>query len=146
MTESIVLVKENYVDVYNRYISITGSVAETHDKEVIICDDMKFEDRNGWCIITLLYGDCFAEEILIKLSGGKELLYCYSDDAQMDCEFLVLKNNKVIRKKYIYADTPELDEDEGYLQCEEGKEFKYWNDIDYLVEIAKNTPDKIFSL
>lgn len=146
MTESFVLIKENYHEVYNRYISITGSVFATNCDEEIICDDMKFEDKNGWCLITLLYGDNFAEEILLELSGGNELLYFYSDDVQMDCEFLAVNNNNILRKKYIYTDTPELDEDEGYLQCEEEKEFKYWNDIDYIIEIAKNTPDEIFKL
>ncbi|MBQ2922132.1 MAG: hypothetical protein IJE60_03425 [Tyzzerella sp.] len=146
MTESFVLIKENYHEVYNRYISITGSVSVTNDEEEIICDDMKFEDKNGWCLITLLYGDSFAEEILLELSGGNELLYFYSDDVQMDCEFLAVSNNNILRKKYIYADTPELDEDEGYLHCEAEKEFKYWNDIDYMIEIAKNTPDEIFKL
>lgn len=146
MTESFVLIKENYREVYNRYISITESVSTTNCEEEIICDDMKFEDKNGWCLITLLYGDSFAEEILLELSGGNELLYFYSDDVQMDCEFLAVNNNSILRKKYIYADTPELDEDEGHLQCEAEKEFKYWNDIDYLIEIAKNTPDEIFKL
>ncbi len=144
MTESFVLIKEDYHEVYNRYISITGSESTANSVEEIICDDMKFEDKNGWCLITLLDGDNFAEEILLELSGGKELLYFYSDDVQMDCEFLAVNNNNILRKKYIYADTPELDEDEGYLQCEAEKEFKYWNDIDYMIEIAKVAPDKIF--
>lgn len=86
---------------YNRYISITGSVFATNCDEDIICDDMKFEDKNGWCLITLLYGDSFAEEILLELSVGNELLYFYSDDVQMDCEFLAVNNN-ILRKKYIY--------------------------------------------
>lgn len=144
MTESFVLIKENYNQVYNKYISITGSVATTNHEEEIICDDMKFEDKNGWCLITLLYGDSFSEDILLELSNGNKLLYFYSDDVQMDCEFLVVNNNTVLRKKYIYADTPELDENEGSLQCETVKEFRYWNDIDYMIEIAKNTPDELF--
>ena len=144
MTEGFVLIKENYHEVYDRYISITGSAPVTSCEEYIICDDMKFEDKNGWCLITLLYNDSFAEEILLELSGGNELLYFYSDDVQMDCEFLAVNNNNILRKKYIYADTPELDEDEGYLECEAEKEFKYWNDIDYIIKIAKNTPDEIF--
>lgn len=143
MTESFVLIKEYYIDVYNRYSAITGSVAESNE-DVIICDDMKFEEKNNWCMITVLDGECFAEEILIELAANNELIYCYSDDVQMDCEFLVLRNGEVIRKKYIYADTPELDEDEGYLQCEERKKFEDWNDIDYLMEIAKDAPEKIF--
>lgn len=60
-----------------------------------------------------LYGDNFAEEILLQLSVGKKLLYFFSDESQLDCEFLVIENNTIVRKKYIYYDTPELDEDEG---------------------------------
>lgn len=144
MTESFVLIKEDYNNVYKKYISVTGSEATEDSDEEIICDDMRFEDRNGWCLITLLFGDNFAEEILVELSNGRKLLYFYSDDTQMDCEFLVVNNNNVLRKKYIYSDTPELNEDEGYLQCENEKEFIYWNDIDYFIEIARDTPDKLF--
>ena len=107
---------------------------------------MRFEDNNGWCLITLLFGDNFAEEILVELSNGKKLLYFYCDDVQTDCEFLVVNNSNILRKKYIYFDTPELDEDEGVLQCEKEKEFIYWNDIDYFIEIARNTPDKLFDI
>lgn len=146
MTESFVLIKEDYKSVYKRYISITGSEATESNDEEIICDDMRFEDNNGWCLITLLFGDNFAEEILVELSNGKKLLYFYCDDVQTDCEFLVVNNSNILRKKYIYFDTPELDEDEGVLQCEKEKEFIYWNDIDYFIEIARNTPDKLFDI
>lgn len=146
MTESFVLIKEDYKNVYKRYVSMTESEAMEDNDEEIICDDMRFEDRNGWCLITLLLGDNFAEEILVELSNEKKLLYFYSDDAQMDCEFLVVNNNSILRKKYIYSDTPELDEDEGILRCEKEKEFIYWSDIDYFIEIAKDTPDKLFEV
>lgn len=146
MTESFVLIKEDYKNVYRRYVSMTESEAMEDNDEEIICDDMRFEDRNGWCLITLLLGDNFAEEILVELSNEKKLLYFYSDDAQMDCEFLVVNNNSILRKKYIYSDTPELDEDEGILRCEKEKEFIYWSDIDYFIEIAKDTPDKLFEV
>ena len=50
----------------------------------------------------------------------------------------------IIRKKYIYYDTPELNEDEGRLQCEDEYEFLEWNDIDKFIEIAREEPEKIF--
>lgn len=144
MTESFILIEENYKDVYERYISITKSKAISYNDKQIVCDDMQFENRNGWCLITLLLGDNFAEDILLKLSDGKRLLYCFSDDVQMDCEFLVIDNSQIIRKKYIYSDTPELDEDTGYLQCEGEMKFLHWNDVDYFINIARRSPEKIF--
>lgn len=146
MVECFVLVKEKYKKVCKRYVSITGAEIEEDNGDEIICDDMQFEDQNGWCLITLLCEDSFAEEILLKLSNGKKLLYFYSDDALMDCEFLVIDKNVILRKKYIYADTPELNEDEGCLKCEKDREFVYWNDIDYFAEIARETPDKLFEI
>lgn len=146
MAECFVLVKEKYKKVCKRYISITGAEIEEDNGDEIICDDMQFEARNDWCLITLLCEDSFAEEILLKLSNGKKLLYFYSDDALMDCEFLVIDKNAILRKKYIYADTPELNADEGCLKCEKDKEFVYWNDIDYFAEIARETPDKLFEI
>lgn len=144
MIESFVLVKDNYQNVNKKYISITGSENKEVSIDEIVCDDMIFEEREGWCLITLLSGDSFAEEILLQLSDGNRLAYFYSDDSQMDCEFLVIENNHIIRKKYIYADTPELNEDEGFLLCEEGIKFEYWNDIDYFIEIAREKPDQLF--
>lgn len=144
MVQSFVLVKEKYKKVCKKYISITDTeIDEKYDDE-IICDEMRFEDRDGWCLITLLQDESFAEEILLKLSNGKKLLYFYSDDAQLDCEFLVIDKNKIIRKKYIYSTTPELDEDEGSLQCEKVHGFVEWNDIDYFIELAQECPDRLF--
>lgn len=144
MVESFVLIKDNYRNVNKRYLSITGSENEEVDIDEIVCDDMIFEEIGGWCLITLLSGDSFAEEILLELSNGNRLAYFFSDDSQMDCEFLVIENNHIIRKKYIYADTPELNEDEGFLLCEEGTKFEYWNDIDYFMEIARENTDQLF--
>lgn len=146
MTECFLLVKEKYKKVCKRYISITGAEIEEDNGEEIFCDDMRFEAWNDWCLITLLTEDNFAEEILLKLSNKKKLLYFFSDDAQMDCEFLVIDKNNILRKKYIYATTPQLNEDEGYLQCEQEKAFVYWNDIDYFASLAKETPEKLFEV
>ena len=146
MAECFVLVKENYKKVCKKYISITGAEIEEDTGEEIFCDDMRFEELNKWCLITLLIDDTFAEEILLKLSNKKKLLYFYSDDTQMDCEFLVIDKNAILRKKYIYTATPQLNVDEGYLQCEKGKAFVYWNDIDYFANLAKETPEKLFEV
>ena len=64
----------------------------------------------------------------------------------MDCEFVAIDKNEILRKKYIYADTPTLNEDEGYLACEKGHAFVQWNDIDYLARLAKEAPDKLFGV
>lgn len=144
MIESFVLIEDYYENVYKKYISITGIKNAEVGINKIICDDIMFEGKEEWCRMTLLLGESFAEEVLLQLSNGNKLAYFYSDDSQMDCEFLVIKDNQIIRKKYIYADTPELNEDEGVLLCEEEGTFEYWNDIDYFIEIARENPNKLF--
>lgn len=144
MAESFIMIKEDYKNVYKEWVAITGCEAEEITDEVIIFEDMKFEDSDGWCLITTSYGDNFAEEILLQLSAGKRMLYFFSDEDQLDCEFLVIDNNDIIRKKYIYADTPELNMDEGRLQCESENEFLKWNDIDKFIEIAREAPEQLF--
>ena len=67
--------------------------------------------------------DEFAEEILLELSNGKRLLYLFSEDSRLDCEFLVIDKNKIIRKKYLYFDMPELEEDAGRLKVENENAF-----------------------
>lgn len=146
MIECFVLVKEKYKKVCKKYISITGEEIEEEYDDEIICDEMRFEDREGWCLITLLQEDSFGEEILVRLSNKKKLIYFYSDDVQMDCEFLVVDKGKIIRKKYIYAATPQLNEDEGVLQCEKLHKFTEWNDIDYFIELARKTPETLFEV
>jgi len=71
-----------------------------------------------------------------------ELIIC--DDVQLDCELLVIDDKRVVRRKYIYFDTPKLNRDDGYLKVEEKREFLDWNDIDYFVDIAREDPDKLF--
>ena len=102
MTESFVLIEDEYREVCKRYMMITETEEMVYDMETIICDDVRFEDRNGWCLMTLLEGDEIAEEILIMLSNKKKLLYFFSDEVQTNCEFLVLDNDKVMRKKYLF--------------------------------------------
>lgn len=144
MTESFVLIEDNYKEVCRRYMLITETEEMVYERETIISDDVRFEDRNGWCLMTLLQGDEIAEEILVIISGKKKLLYFFSDEVQTNCEFLVLDNDKVIRKKYIYYDLPQLDRDEGHLKVEEKRKFLYWSDIDYFIGIAREDPYKLF--
>ncbi len=144
MTECFALIEKNYKEVCRKYMSITGIEDAIYKAELIICEDMRFENRNGWCLMTLWGDDTIAEEILVKLSDGTRLLYFFSDDAQLDCEFLVIDDKRMVRRKYIYFDTPELNCDEGRLKVEEKREFLYWNDIDYFVNIAREDPNKLF--
>lgn len=144
MTEGFALIKQNYKDVCKKYMSFMGVENAVYKSETIICEDIRFEDRNGWCLMTLLYDDTITEETLLELSDGNRLLYFFSDDVQMDCEFLAIDDNRVIRRKYMYSDTPGLDRDDGYLKVEEKRDFLYWNDIDYLVKISREDPDKLF--
>ncbi len=146
MAESFVMIQDDYKKVYKVWAEIADSEADEITDDEITCDDMYFEDSNGWCLITTRYGDSFAEEILLQLSAGKKLLYFFSDEDQLDCEFIVIENNTIIRKKYIYYDTPELDEDEGKLQCEKEYEFIEWNDIDNFIEIAREEPERLFAI
>lgn len=144
MVESFVMIQEDYKKIYQLWAEIAESEADEVTDEDIICDNLCFEDYDGWCLITALDGDNFAEEILLKLSAGKRLLYFFSDESQLDCEFVVIENNTIIRKKYIYYDTPELNEDEGRLQCEDEYEFLEWNDVDKFIEIAREEPERLF--
>lgn len=144
MTESFVLIEDEYREVCKRYMMITETEEMVYDMETIICDDVRFEDRNGWCLMTLFQGDEIAEEILIMLSNKKKLLYFFSDEVQINCEFLVLDNDNVMRKKYIYYDLPNLNRDEGHLKIEEKRKFLPWSDIDYFIGIAREDPYKLF--
>ena len=144
MTESFVLIEDDYKEICKRYMMITETEEMVYEMETIICDDVRFEDRNGWCLMTLFQGDEIAEEILIMLSGKKKLLYFFSDEVQTNCEFLVLDNDNVMRKKYIYYDLPNLNRDEGHLKIEEKRKFLQWSDIDYFIGIAREDPYKLF--
>lgn len=144
MTESLVLIEDDYKEICKRYMMITETEEMVYEVESIICDDVRFEDWNGWCMMTLFQGDEIAEEILIMLSNKKKLLYFFSDEVQTNCEFLALDNDKVMRKKYIYYDLPNLNRDEGHLKIEEKRKFLYWNDIDYFIGIAREDPYKLF--
>lgn len=146
MAESFVLIQEDYRKVYQIWTEIADSEADEIADGKIICDDMYFENSSGWCLITTRYGDNWAEEVLLQLSAGNKLLYFFSDDNQLDCEYIVIENNTILRKKYIYHDTPELDEDEGRLQVENEHEFMEWHDIDFFIEIAREAPERLFTI
>lgn len=142
MVDSVVLTKQDIVSVKNNYLSISESEMLEENGNTII-DNLLFKEINGWSIIINLEGDVFSEDFLLEFSRGEKLIYYYSNDSQLDCEFVVINNNKIIRKRYIYMDTPELDEDEGRLKCE-NKELVEWNDLDYMVEIIHENPDILF--
>jgi len=144
MIEGLVYIQDDFKEVCNRYMSIVQTEDVKYKKNTIVCEDWCFQDKNGWCMMNLLRGDGIAEEILFQLSDGRRLLYFFSDDAQLDCEFLVIDDKRMIRRKYIYFDTPELNCDDGRLKVEEKREFLDWNDIDYFVNIAREDPDKLF--
>ncbi|MCM1182681.1 MAG: hypothetical protein NC337_04815 [Roseburia sp.] len=145
MAESYVLLEDNYKEVCKRYMTIIKAEEAAYGENVIVCDDMRFEDRDGWCLMTMMSGDEVAEEILLELSEGCKLLYFYDNDDQLDCEFLVIDDNQVIRRKYIYSDLPELNRDDGHLKAEEEERaFLNWCDIDYFARIAGKDPYKLF--
>ncbi len=129
MVDAMILIKEDYKAVCQRYREIVDKDAEyKYEAHFIVCHnaqfadgDVRFEDRNGWCQMSFL--DEFAEEILLELSNGKRLLYLFSEDSRLDCEFLVIDKNKIIRKKYLYFDMPELEEDAGRLKVENENAF-----------------------
>lgn len=142
MVDSVVLTKQDIVSVKNNYLSISESEMLEENGNTII-DNLLFKEVNGWSVIINLEGDVFSEDFLLEFSRGEKLIYYYSNDSQLDCEFVVINNNKIIRKRYIYMDTPELDEDEGRLKCE-NKELVEWNDLDYMIEIIHENPDILF--
>ena len=57
-----------------------------------------------------------------------------------------MDNHTIMRKKCIYYDTPELNKDEGRLACESEHEFLQWHDIDYFMEMAGETPERLFEI
>lgn len=142
MIDSVVFIKQDIEDVINYYLSISDSERIVENENIIV-DNLLFKEKNDWTYIINLEGDPFSEEFLLELSKERQLIYYYTDDSQLDSEFVVINCNKIIRKRYIYTDTPELDEDEGKLTCE-NKELTDWNDIDYLVDIIQENPDKLF--
>ena len=142
MIDSVVFIKLDIEDVINYYLSISDSERIVENENIIV-DNLLFKEKNDWTYIINLEGDAFSEEFLLELSKERQLIYYYTDDSQLDSEFVVINCNKISRKRYIYTDTPELDEDEGKLTCE-NKELADWNDIDYLVDIIQENPDKLF--
>jgi len=75
MTEGLVYIQDDFKAVCNRYMSIIQTEEVKYEKNTILCDDWRFQDRNKWCMMTLLRGDGIAEEILFQLSDGRKLAY-----------------------------------------------------------------------
>lgn len=68
---------------------------------MIIYGDMPFEQKGKWCLITTISVDVYALEILLQISSGSKLIYFYTDENQLDCEFIVLENNTILRNFFI---------------------------------------------
>ena len=42
-------------------MSYIGVEDALYEAEAIICEDIRFEDRKGWCLMTLLFDDAIAD-------------------------------------------------------------------------------------
>ncbi len=73
------------------------------------------------------------------------MVYFYTDEEQLDAEFIVIYNNTVLRRFLCYRDTPELNADDGKLKCEKNVFLQFWNDLDPLIELANNSADLFFA-
>lgn len=142
MIESVAIIKEKRDIVVKRYSTISQGKVSCKNN-CIESDGIIFKELNDWSMLIMNLGEPFAEEFLLNIAEGQKLVYYYYDDSQLDCEFIVIQDNKIIRKRFIYSDTPELNEDIGELRCEDRK-FENWNDIDYLVEKIQESPNSIF--
>lgn len=144
MADCLLWVKLNYKKVYENYLNIddTGECI-IKDKEIIY-KDMIFLDKGDWCLIITVPGETYAEEILIQISAGNRLIYFYTDEDQLDVEFIVIENNTILRRFLYYKDSPELNANDGKLKCETNISLCYWNDIDQFMELADGSGDSFF--
>lgn len=144
MAECYIYTRQSCDNAYQSYIKIDDAGQGIVKENRIIYGDMQFESIGEWCFITTTPGEIYSEEILLLMSSGNTLIYFYSDEDQMDCEFIVIENNVVVRKFLHYFDTPELNQDIGRLPCEEKINLDEWNDLDILIELAKTSPELLF--
>lgn len=142
MADCCIYVEQNYKTAYQNYLEIDDTQQCFVKEDRIIYGDMRFEKKGKWCLITA--NDEFALEVLLQMSSGNKLIYFYTDEDQLDGEFIVLENNTILRKFLRYGDTPELNEDHGKLSIEEKIVLKYWNDLDLLLKVAGQSPDLFF--
>lgn len=144
MADCYIYVEQNYKTAYQNYLEIDDTQQCLIGKDMIIYGDMQFEQKGKWCLITTISGDVYALEILLQMSSGNKLIYFYTDEDQLDCEFVVLENNTILRRFLCYGDTPELNEDYGKLSIEEKIFHENWNDLDLLLEVAEQSPNLLF--
>lgn len=144
MTDCYIYIEQNYKIAYQNYLGIDNTQQCVIKENMIEYGDMQFENKGNWCLITTISDENYALEILLQMSSGNKLIYFYTDDSNMDCEFIMLKNNTIFRKFLYYWDTPELNEDFGKLSIEKKLPLKEWNDVDLLLEIAEQSPDLLF--
>ena len=95
MIDSVVFIKQDIEDVINYYLSISGSERIVENENIIV-DNLLFKEKNDWTYIINLEGDAFSEEFLLELSKERQLIYYYTDDSQLDSEFVVINCNKII--------------------------------------------------
>lgn len=96
MIDSVVFIKQDIEDVINYYLSISDSERIVENENIIV-DNLLFKEKNDWTYIINLEGDAFSEEFLLELSKERQLIYYYTDDSQLDSEFVVINCNKYIR-------------------------------------------------
>ena len=95
MIDSVVFIKQDIEDVINYYLSISDSERIVENENIIV-DNLLFKEKNDWTYIINLKGDAFSEEFLLELSKERQLIYYYTDDSQLDSEFVVINCNKII--------------------------------------------------
>lgn len=144
MSECYIYVKSNYKEVYKNYVNIDETGECMIEDKKIIYKDMIFLDKNEWCLITTIPGDFYDEEILMQMSKGNKLVYFYTDEDQLDAEFIVIDNNTVLRRFLRYGDNPEFNADDGKLKCEKNISLQFWNDLDSLLELVNSSIDLFF--
>ena len=143
MADCCIYVEQNYKTAYQNYLEIDDTQQCLITEDMIIYGDIRFEQKGKWCLITPSYE--FALEVLLQMSSGNKLIYFYTDEDQLDGEFIVLENNTILRRFLCYGDTPELNEDYGKLSIEEKIVLKYWNDLDLLLKVASQSPNLFFN-
>ena len=90
MVDCSIYVNLNYKKAYENYLNIDNTGQCIIEEERIIYGDMIFLNRGKWCLIITTSEDTYCEEVLLEMSSGKKLAYFFSDDAQMDCECIVV--------------------------------------------------------
>lgn len=136
----------NYKKVFEYYCKIDEGADPVYDINEIQYGDMIFEDNNEWTRIESLCDDEFCEEVLLELSHNDKLVYIFIDEDNLNCQLVVINNNVIIRKFYNYKDTPDLNENIGKLNMEDEVPITCWQDMDYILNVLKENPNKLFDI